>query len=219
VKYYDVKDHQDLKAILKRDFESWNEKHSSISSSDQFSCQYYDMYKNRTKQFDEFKSLVKSLGLVDDIIVHEPKEEDTLIKSGYLFFPLFFINKNFFYFRDLSDGTQRVIALLIHLFNDNSSLMLIEEPESSIHHGLLVKLLSIFSQYSNNRKFLISTHSEQILNELEPDQIIYLFLKNGNTEVKYVNGRNLKIVRKYLNEVGPLGEYYSSGELEGDIEN
>ena len=166
-------------------------------------------------QFDK----TERLGLVNDIYIYEPKEEKSMKKSGYLFFPLFLINNNVLYFRDLSDGTQRIILLLIHLLYDKPSLMLIEEPESSIHYGLLIKLLSIFSQYSNGRRVLIATHSEQILNKLEPEQVVYLYLKDGMTKVKYVTGGNLKNIRKYLEEVGPLGEYITSGELEDDLED
>jgi hypothetical protein len=38
------------------------------------------------------------------------------------------------------------------------------------------------------------------------------------TKVKYVTGKNLKNILKYLEEVGPLGEYITSGELEDDLE-
>lgn len=218
VKYYEIKDQPNLNPILERDFEKWKEKSTSIPPESRFSCQYYDFYKNRRKDFNEFVSIAKSLDLANDIFVYEPKEKKEMKKSGFLFFPLFLINNNYLYFNELSDGTQRVILLLIHLLYDKPSLMLIEEPESSIHYGLLIKLLSIFSQYSNGRKVLIATHSEQILNTLEPEQIAYLHLKDGMTKVKYVTGRNLKNIRKYLEEVGPLGEYITSGELEDDLE-
>ena len=65
---------------------------------------------------------------------------------------------------------------------------------------------------------MISTHSEQVLNQLKPEQLIYLYKEKGTTKAKYVAGRNLSSVRDYLAEVGPLGEYVTSGELEDDLE-
>lgn len=222
VKYYDFKDNSTLTPILTKEYEKWKANNSSIPIKKRLSCKYYDFYKNKNSDFLEFKSLLKSLGLVHDIYIYEPEEKEddhSKPKSGFLYFPLFKINNNFHYFNELSDGTQRIILMLLYLLYDKPSLMLIEEPEISIHYGLLIKLLSIFSQYSFNSNILFTTHSEQLLNKLDPNQIIYLYLNNGVTNVKYVTGRNLNTIYKYLEDVGPLGEYVTSGEMESDFEN
>ena len=219
VKYYGIKDQPSLNPIKEEKYKEWVENPHSAHHKNIFSCQYYDFYKNRREDFNEYLSIAKSLGIVRDINVYEPQDNHASKKTGFLFFPFFELNNGLHYFEELSDGTQRVLSLLFHLLYDRSSLMLIEEPESSIHYGLLVKLLSVLHQYTDKKNILIATHSEQILNKLKPEQMIYLSLVNGFTKVKYVTGRNLENIRRYLKEIGPLGEYVTSGELEADLDD
>ncbi len=218
VKYYGVQEQPNLVPITEEEFSGWKKSPDSQTTKSPFSCQYYDFYKNRPNDFAQYMSLLQSLGLIEHILSFEPTKDSSNKGLGQFYVFLFKENGKYLSFESLSDGTKRVIRLLFHLLYGKPSLMLIEEPESSIHYGLLVKLLSIFQQYTEDKKILISTHSEQVLNQLKPEQLIYLYKEKGTTKAKYVAGRNLSSVRDYLAEVGPLGEYVTSGELEGDLE-
>ena len=83
---------------------------------------------------------------------------------------------------------------------------------------MLEKVLSVLRQYTDDRIILFATHSEQILNQLSPEEIIYLQMKDGATQVKRLTGRRLKYVRRFLSGVGPLGEYATSGGLGADLD-
>ena len=218
VRYYGVQNQPSLGLLGREEYEEWLKDPYSEDTKNLLACQYYDFFKNHQERFDEYNTLVKSLGVVDAINVLE-LSGDTKFEKRYLCGFLFDVHGESLIFDELSDGTKRVLRLLFHLLYDRPSLMLVEEPESSIHHGLLVQLLSIFQQYSNDRKVLITTHSEQIMSELKPEQLIYLYIDRGTTQAKYLTGRTLRNVRRYLNEVGPLGEYVTSGELETDFED
>jgi len=219
IKYYGVQSQPDLHMIQTKEFEEWKKDSSAKDQNSHFSCKFYDFYKKRRDDYEEYLSLIKSLCLVDELNAFEFRKEHPAQKAGFLCMFLFKIGEEVLFFENLSDGTKRILRLLFYLLYEKSSLMLIEEPESSIHYGLLAKVLDILQQYTQNKRVLIATHSEQILNQLEPKQLIYLFLDKGETKVKYVSGRNLKNVRKYLDKVGPLGEYITSGELESDLED
>lgn len=63
-----------------------------------------------------------------------------------------------------SDGTLRLIALIWSLL-DGDSLLLLEEPELSLHSGIVENLAEFLyrAQQRKNRQILISTHSSDLL--------------------------------------------------------
>jgi len=71
--------------------------------------------------------------------------------------------------RHFSDGTLRLIGLLWALF-DNESLLLLEEPELSLHDAIVSKLPSLMHRVSQQRKkaskqIIMSTHSAALLSD------------------------------------------------------
>ncbi|HAS40807.1 MAG TPA: hypothetical protein DCS93_10025 [Microscillaceae bacterium] len=66
---------------------------------------------------------------------------------------------------ELGDGIQMMIILTFFLFNYDSGLVVIEEPELYIHPGLQKKLIEIYAIHprAKNFMFLIATHSNHIL--------------------------------------------------------
>ncbi len=65
-----------------------------------------------------------------------------------------------------SDGTLRLIALLWSIM-DNKGVLLLEEPELSLHSGIIQKLAALIwrSQQKNKRQIIISTHSHELLSD------------------------------------------------------
>jgi len=84
--------------------------------------------------------------------------------------------------------------------------------------NFLATFLSVLDQYADDKKILFSTHSEQVLNQLKPEQLIYMDNTEGNTEAKYLTGSSLRKAKNFLADVGSLGEYAISGGLEEDID-
>lgn len=215
-RYYANNSQANLELFLKKEYNKWIDDKLYKEDSDLFSYQFYHFYLNRRQDFDEFKKIIESLDIVDEILIGEftnPADNAQIIGT------LFKLNNQNFSFNQLSEGTKRIIRLLFDFFYNKPSLMLIEEPETSIHFKLLEKMLSVFESYTDRRtKILFSSHSEQVLNVLKPEQVIYLSNKTGSTQAKYFKGKTLKSIKTYLDEIGPFGEYYTSGELEGDID-
>lgn len=65
-----------------------------------------------------------------------------------------------------SDGTLRLIGLLWSLLDGDAPLLL-EEPELSLHSGIVAKLPALFSrvQRQKKRQLLVSTHSWDLLSD------------------------------------------------------
>jgi len=77
----------------------------------------------------------------------------------------------------LSDGTLRLIGLLWALL-DSDSLLLLEEPELSLHSAIVRQLAPLIwrMQRIKGRQVFISTHSADLLGDkgIAPNEVLYL---------------------------------------------
>jgi AAA15 family ATPase/GTPase len=77
-----------------------------------------------------------------------------------------------FNFSDLSDGSVRVIAYYILLYQDDlPPLICIEEPEQNFHPAMLKIIASILKSLSQRTQVVITTHSSQLLDCFNSDEI------------------------------------------------
>lgn len=89
--------------------------------------------------------------------------------------------------QNMSDGFTRILLLLTNIIIadlQGLNLIAIEEPENSIHPGLLQSYLRILSQFANNTRIIISSHSPYIIQYLEPSSI-YIGLPNTEGVAKF----------------------------------
>lgn len=116
----------------------------------------------------------------------------------------------------LSDGTLRVLSLLLELISPRPSITtVIEEPETQIHPGLLEKLLNEIEAYTADENLIISTHSPQVVSwAKKPDKINMVYRQDGRTHVRKLKETEIESVFAYLNEEGSLGEWLYSGILD-----
>ncbi|NVO00042.1 MAG: ATP-binding protein [Geobacteraceae bacterium] len=119
----------------------------------------------------------------------------------------------------MSEGTFKTLALIFYLVTDKSSILLIEEPEVCVHHGLLNSIVELLDIYSKDKQIIISTHSDAVLDKLRIDNVFKVKRTNEKgTEVSSIK-RNmkhieLKALKNYLLNDGSLGEYWKHGDLE-----
>lgn len=71
----------------------------------------------------------------------------------------------------LGDGVIAVIRILVQLFNNSSSPLIIDEPELSLHPLAQKKLIKLIAEHAQNRQIIIATHS--------PYFIDWEYIKNG----------------------------------------
>lgn len=117
-------------------------------------------------------------------------------------------------FMAMSDGARRVLLLLTFVVLaqiNNYDLICIEEPENSIHPGLLRKFLFTISELSENTKLLFSSHSPYLINYMQPENI-YLGLPNnrGIAEFKKLRtntNAKKKLLKDVLDSDMQLGDY------------
>ena len=127
----------------------------------------YDMYqesRNKTDSYSEFSNLVgqNGIGLVESIdfneIVTSSSNYSVMTggkvlkkeKTNLLVVPSFKISGNSLSPSQLSEGTFKTLALIFYLVTDKSSILMIEEPEVCVHHGLLNSIVELIKIYSKD---------------------------------------------------------------------
>jgi hypothetical protein len=120
-------------------------------------------------------------------------------------------------FNQLSEGTFKTLALAFYIITDSSKFLMIEEPEVCVHHGLLRKIIETIKSYSYRKQTIISTHSDMLVDELDPRHMFVVEMTPAGTSVKglekWLGQRGRDALHTYLAESGPLGEYWRSGGL------
>ena len=196
----------------------------------------YDLYatqQNNEKSFNSFLSVVGSggIGLIDSIEFNEipVSSEDYRVRVGgrvvtqkrtkKMVIPQIRIGSSVLSPSQLSEGTFRTLAMLFYILSDSSGLLLIEEPEVCIHHGLLASVIEIIKERSEDKQIVISTHSDFILDHLATDSVYVVNRKHaGGTSIAGLNAflgaSDGNALRKFLDQEGTLGEYWKLGALD-----
>ena len=119
-----------------------------------------------------------------------------------------------FDYYQLSDGTLRLLAHITAL-NLDAELVCFEEPENFVHPYLLRLLVEVLKK--SGKQVILSTHSPYFLDFVEPEDLIIVEKKRGETKVRRIEDEEEKNrVRKLLEDGIPLGEVYYSGALSGE---
>ncbi len=93
--------------------------------------------------------------------------------------------KDPFVARYVSDGTIKMFAYLL-LLNDPSPhpLLCVEEPENQLYPSLMVELAEEFRSYAEQGgQVMVSTHSPDMLNSIQLEEIFWLKKSNGVTTI------------------------------------
>lgn len=119
--------------------------------------------------------------------------------------------------RFVSDGTIKMLAYLVLLFDPKPHPMLcVEEPENQLYLSLLEELAEDFRQYANRGgQVMVSTHSPDFLNALKPEEVFYIVKKNGYSSIQCAADDEQVVA--YVNDGDKLGYLWKQGLL-GDID-
>ncbi len=200
-----------------------------------FIIDLYELSKINGTEYKSYLNIINKsgIGLINNIIFtevplpsqsYEVKSADNIKinnKSRLMVVPSFQIDGYNLSPNQLSEGTFRTLALIFYILNDDSKLLLIEEPEVCVHHGLLSSIIELIKSQSKHKQIIISTHSDFVLDQLEPENIVLVKRddKKGTTTkslTKSMSNNDYKALRNYLNETGNLGEYWKEGGFDNE---
>lgn len=194
----------------------------------------YDLYglkRDKPEEYASYCSFVArgELGLISRVTWKEIELSSYTaeVKSGgkikkarktkTLVIPKIQMGSAYITFNQLSEGTFKTLALIFYIMTDASSFLMIEEPEVCVHHGLLTRVVGTIKSYAANKQIMLSTHSDLLVDQLEPENVFVVeHLRRGTTAKPlqiWAGKRGAEALTEYLSESGTLGEYWRSGGL------
>lgn len=211
--------------------ESGSRRGISISGHKKF---LYDLYLSYKKNGEDYQNFIDVIGrqgvhLIDDLTFQEVEISSSVYKvsvggkittkqkNNNLVIPNFVIQKSSLSPSQLSEGTFKALALIFYIVTTHGPLMLIEEPEVCVHHGLLQSLVELLKRYSGEKQIIVSTHSDQLLDKVDINSVFKVMRGEEGTKVTNVkqglNFDELNALKDYLANEGGLGEYWKHGDL------
>ncbi|MBN2493622.1 MAG: AAA family ATPase [Deltaproteobacteria bacterium] len=114
-----------------------------------------------------------------------------------------------------SDGTLRVAGIITALLQTPPLTVVgVEEPELTVHPGAIRLLYDFLKQASRSSQVVLTTHSPDLLDHVDADDVRLVENKEGATTVGPMNEEQRQVVRDRLMS---LGEIMRSEYLQMDL--
>jgi len=107
----------------------------------------------------------------------------------------------------MSDGTLRVLGLLLAVFQQPPpSLLIIEEPEATIHPGALGLMSDLIQIAINKTQVVVTTHSPELLDMkwIEERHLRLVSWEDGQTRVWRVSQGARRALQEHLMGAGEM---------------
>lgn len=184
------------------------------------------------KQFDDLIFNLEKFSPIKDIKIDEglsftkelnPKQNNRIeFKANFIRFK-FLVNDEWWFWNELSDGTKRIFYIIANIILNRAINLkfLLEEPELGIHPHQLSKLMDFIKEQSEEKQIIITTHSPQVLNILDTDELDRIIVANYDKEkgtlLHHLSEEEMGHARSYMETEGLfLSDYwvYSGFEKE-----
>lgn len=102
----------------------------------------------------------------------------------------------------LSDGTIKVVALLIALYFEDRPIIAFEEPASNLHPKLISQLMQMMREASEKKQIFITTHNPEVIRHVDLENL-YLVSRDDDGFSQITKPNDSEIVRHFLkNDLG-----------------
>jgi len=181
---------------------------------------FEDKNSDLIKIDDRFKATlslytpIKSLRL-KDTLAYTVFEAKVSVNNILLQFK---VGNHWLNWEQLSDGTRRIFVIFLEIFS-SKGMALLEEPELGIHPDQLNKLMLFLKQQSEEKQIIITTHSPQVLNILEADELNRLIIcrheGEKGTKMVHLSEEEQQWAKEYMQKE-PLSEYWTYLGIEAE---
>lgn len=84
----------------------------------------------------------------------------------------------------LSDGTVKMVALLIALYFENKQIIAFEEPDDNLHPHLISRLVEMMEEQSQNKQIFVTTHNAEMIKHADIGDLYLVFRgENGFSQI------------------------------------
>ena len=168
------------------------------------------LYENHRQIFNNILSVMKNrVPGISDVKAETNDEGKVTIRFKDESFNEFFLS------RFVSDGTIRMLAYLVMLYDPNPfPLLCVEEPENQLYPSVLIELAEEFRAYAKRGgQVFVSTHSPDFLNAVKLDEVFWLEKENGYTKIKPAKAD--KQIEAFMRDGDKMGYLWKQGFFGG----
>ena len=203
------------------DYIEWLNKYNNNRSEPNTSVimRLLHLFLAEPKAYEELNTLlgINGLDIIEkiDIVPHPfPVRDKGDDKGNELYFIEFLPSSNrgtstsnYFNYHALSFGSRRLLRILVSVIYDQSAVLLLEQPEDGIHIELLHKMIPLLKSYSEQGQFILASHSPDILNRLEPQEIRLVTMEKGVTYLRSLDKTEIATAHQFIREQGTLSDF------------
>ena len=111
---------------------------------------------------------------------------------------------------EVSDGTIQALALFVALYDERAPLLIIEEPENSIHPWILRQFLDLCRE-NEDKQIVLTTHSPVVLNDVPAESVRIMWRRNGRSQLARLVDLDPELVDAYMRGELTVFDAYDSG--------
>jgi predicted ATPase len=95
---------------------------------------------------------------------------------------------------EVSDGTIQSLALFAVLLRSTASLVMVEEPETSLHPWVVRQFVDLCRRTSRAHQIVVTTHSPALIGYLDPREITLVWRSKGMTHVQPLTDADAEVL-------------------------
>ena len=115
---------------------------------------------------------------------------------------------------EVSGGTIQALALLVAAVDPRTSLLVIDEVESSVHPWVLRAIMRQMREVSKLKNVIVTSHSPVLVNLLKPEEIWIAYRKRGATHLKGLMDLDPSVKEGWEEGHFRLSEFLDSGVVD-----
>jgi len=157
----------------------------------------------------------KFYNLINDILPFVTKIDTEKFVDKSMFFKLTekFTKNQYLPASVISDGTIKIISLIIAMYFEKKGLTIFEEPERNIHPYLISKLIDMIKDTSKEKEFIVTTHNPELVKHVDIKNILLISRDKEGFSILSKPGEKEEIKTFLKNEIG-IEDLYIQNLLE-----
>lgn len=112
---------------------------------------------------------------------------------------------------EVSDGTVLMLSMCCAIADPRKTLVLLEEPENSLHPWILRALIDFIKQVAHQKTVILTTHSPVLIDMLHPTQVWALYREQGASHLAQLTRLDAELLDGWERGVYNLSDYLDSG--------
>ncbi|KZE75752.1 hypothetical protein AV654_25090 [Paenibacillus elgii] len=141
-------------------------------------------------KFSELQHIIEDVFGIKDLDVKFTPQDDEYITATYQVGSTEDDKQERLDISTLGMGTLQFIQVVTQVLSGTPSIIMLDEPDAHLHTKLQVRIIELLKEFAQkyNVKFIVATHSKDIINNVNPRQVLTFTEDNSLSEIDDLHG-------------------------------